>query len=146
MMRQPVFQGLVFDEEGNPAEVRWVGGEPCYVVYDPWGMAYHIPSEQVDRQVLERMYRLMEGHEEVLAQAAARFLGQEDPFTLAALQEQFRHLDEHMEALLQVGLPEDARYLLGMMGFRVVINHHGEVVEVHFPHEPMEPEEGDEDL
>jgi len=115
MMQQPVFQGLVFDEEGNPAEVRWVGGEPCYVVYDPWGMAYHIPSEQVDRQVLERMYRLMEGHEEVLAQAAAR----------------------------QVGLPEDARYLLGMMGFRVVINHHGEVVDVHFPHEPIEPDEGD---
>ena len=50
-MTQPLFEGLVYDEDGNPVEVRRVGNEPCYVVYDAWGMAYHIPTAQVDRQV-----------------------------------------------------------------------------------------------
>ncbi len=140
MSPQPLFQGLVVDEQGNPVEVHWVGHEPCYVVTDPWGMAYHIPTEQVDRQVLEYLVNLAQGHEEVLAQAAARFLGQEDPFTLEALKVQFAHMDQHLDALLQVGLPEDVRYLLGMMGFRVVINHHGEVLRVELPEGTADPD------
>lgn len=139
-MPRPVFEGLVYDEDENPVEVRWVGSEPCYVVYDPWGMAYHIPTEKVDRQVLEEMRRLMEGHEEVLANAMARFVGQEDPFTLALFQEQLERLDEHLEALLETGLPEDVRYLMGMMGFRIYINYHGDVVGIAWPTAPPEEE------
>ncbi len=137
-MTQPLFEGLVYDEDGNPVEVRRVGNEPCYVVYDAWGMAYHIPTAQVDRQVLEFFRQITQGHEEELAKATARFIGQEDPFTLAILQTQFRNWEQHMEELLRIGLPEDARYLLGMMGFHVIINHHGEVVSIHLPQREME--------
>lgn len=133
MNPRPLFEGLVVDEYGTPVEVGHVGQEPCYVVYDPWGMAYHIPAAQVDRQVLERLLALVRGHEEVLAREAARFLGQEDPEIVAMLAEQFARLEEHLGSLLQIGLPEDARYLLGLLGFRVVINHHGEVIEMQFP-------------
>ena len=51
MPRQPLFTGLVVDENGTPAETAYVGEEPCYVVDDA-GFRRHIPSEQVDRMVL----------------------------------------------------------------------------------------------
>jgi hypothetical protein len=38
-----------------------------------------------------------------------------------------------MEQLLQQGLPDGARTWLGMMGFRVVVNVHGEVVGLDAP-------------
>ena len=42
-------------------------------------------------------------------------------------------MDEQMQKLLDVGLPEDARRWLGMMGFRVVIDVHGDVVDFEMP-------------
>ena len=54
MPRQALFSGLIADEAARPVDVAYVGDEPCYVVDDA-GFRRHIPSEQVDRQVLERM-------------------------------------------------------------------------------------------
>ncbi len=54
MPRQPLFAGLVVDEADHPVGTAMVGDEPCYVV-DDGGFHRHIPSEQVDRQVLEMM-------------------------------------------------------------------------------------------
>ena len=59
--------------------------------------------------------------------------GQDDPFSRAMLLKQLQQMDQQFEALLQVGLPEEARAYLGMMGFRIVINLHGEVLEVRQP-------------
>ncbi len=132
MRRQPLFAGLVIDEEGRPVEEGWVGEEPCYVV-DDRGFRLHIAAEKVDRQVLQHLRALVEGHEEMLAQQAASMMGAEDPFSLAALVQQFKHLDQHLEQLLQVGLPDEVRAYLGMAGFRVRIDIHGEVVEVLLP-------------
>ena len=139
MAREPLFAGLVIDEYGNPVEVGQVGGEPCYIV-DDQGFRLHIASEQVDRQVLEHMRRLIEGHEDILAQQAAQMLGADDPFSLAAIQQQFQNLDQQFEQLLQIGLPEEVRAYLGMAGFRVRINIHGEVLEVNLPGYPDEEE------
>lgn len=134
-MRQPLFAGLVVDEYDRPVEVGWVGTEPCYIVDDD-GFRLHIPAERVDRQVLEYMRSLLAGHEEELARQAAQMLGQDDPFTVAALTQQFRHLDQHFAQLMQMGFPEEVRTYLGMAGFRVRINIHGEVLEVHLPGMP----------
>ena len=135
MAREPLFAGLVVDEHDRPVAVGHVGGEPCYIVDDN-GFRLHIAAEQVDRQVLQHMRRLMEGHEDILAQQAAQMLGVEDPFSLAAIQQQFQNLDQQFEQLLQIGLPEEVRAYLGMAGFRVRINIHGEVLEVHLPGYP----------
>ena len=139
MSREPLFAGLVVDEYDRPVEVGQVGGEPCYIVDDE-GFRLHIAAEQVDRQVLRYMRSLIEGHENLLAQQAAQMLNIEDPFSLAALEQQFKNLDEHLEALLQMGLPDEVRAYLGMVGFRVRINIHGEVLEVHLPGMPEEGE------
>ena len=132
MPRQPLFTGLVFDESGNPAESTLVGDEPCYVVDDA-GFRRHIPSEQVDRQVLNQFAEMMKGSEDFLSEQTAKMLGQEDVFTVAAIQQQLKNMDKQFDQLLQVGLPEDMRAYLGMMGFRVIVNVHGEVLRVEQP-------------
>jgi hypothetical protein len=132
MPRQPLFTGLVFDESGNLAESTLVGDEPCYVVDDA-GFRRHIPSEQVDRQVLNQLAEMMKGSEEFLSEQTAKMLGQEDVFTVAAIQQQLKNMDKQFDQLLQVGLPEDMRAYLGMMGFRIIINVHGEVLKVEQP-------------
>ncbi len=132
MTKQPLFAGLVLDEFGKPAESAMVGDEPCYVVDDA-GFRRHIPSAQVDRQVLDQMAEMMKGSEGLLSQQAAKMLGQDDLFTIAAIQQQLKNMDKQFDQLLQVGLPEDMRAYLGMMGFKIIINMHGEVLKVEQP-------------
>jgi hypothetical protein len=132
MARQPLFAGLVLDESGNLAESAMVGDEPCYVV-DDTGFRRHIPSEQVDRQVLNQLAEMMKGSEEFLSEQTAKMLGQEDVFTRAAIQQQLKNIDKQFDQLLQAGLPEDMRAYLGMMGFKIIINVHGEVLRVEQP-------------
>lgn len=132
MAKQPLFAGLVFDEFGHPAESALVGDEPHYVVDDA-GFRRHIPSAQVDRQVLDHLAEMMKGSEELLSEQAAKMLGQEDVFTVAAIQQQLKNMDKQFDQLMQVGLPEDMRAYLGMMGFRIIINFHGEVLRVEQP-------------
>ena len=132
MPRQPLFTGLVFDESGRPAESTLVGDEPCYIVDDS-GFRRHIPSEQVDRQVLGQFAEMMKGSEDLLSEQTAKMLGQEDVFTVAAIQQQLKNMDKQFDQLLQVGLPEDMRAYLGMMGFRIIIDLHGEVLKVEQP-------------
>jgi hypothetical protein len=132
MVNQPLFQGLIFDENDQPVEVVNVGDEPCYVVNDA-GFRRHIPSENVDRQVLLTMSKLVEGHEDELANQTAKMLGQDDIFSKALIENQLKNLDQQFEAVLKTGIPEDGRAYMGMMGFRVKINVHGDVLEVNQP-------------
>ena len=135
MPQQPLFSGLVVDENGTPAETAFVGGEPCYVVDDA-GFRRHIPSEQVDRVVLSEIAGMMKGSEEFISEQTAKMLGQDDIFTKAMLERQLKDIDKQFDMLIQAGLPEDTRIYLGMMGFKVVINYHGEVVRVEQPSAP----------
>jgi len=132
MPRQPLFAGLVLDEFGKLAKSTLVGDEPCYVVDDA-GFRRHIASEQVDRQVLNQMAEMMKGSEDLLSEQTAKMLGQEDVFSKAAIQQQLKNIDKQFDQLLQVGLPEDMRAYLGMMGFKIIINVHGEVLRVEQP-------------
>lgn len=134
MPRQPLFAGLVVDENGNVAETAYVG-EPMYVV-DDMGFRRHIPSEQVDRVVLSQIAGMMKGSEELLSEQTAKMIGQEDIFTKAMLQNQLKNIDKQFDQLIETGLPEDARVYLGMVGFKIVINVHGEVVRVEQPSAP----------
>jgi len=132
MPRQPLFAGLVLDEFGNVAESALVGDEPCYVVNDA-GFRRHIPSEQVDKQVLGQIANLMKGSEDLISEQTAKMLGQEDVFTKAAIEQQLKNIDKQFDQLMQMGIPEDMRAYLGMMGFKVIINMHGEVVSIDQP-------------
>jgi len=132
MTVQPLFAGLVFDESDQPVDVAFVGDDPCYVVDDA-GFHRHIPTEQVDRQVLDHMRELIEGHEGLISEQAAKMLGQEDIFSRALIESQLKNLDNQFDTLLEAGIPEEGRAYMGMMGFRITINVHGEVIDVNQP-------------
>ena len=141
MARQPLFAGLVIDEFGNVAESALIGDEPCYVVDDA-GFRRHIPAEQVDRQVLGQITESMKGSEEFLSEQTAKMLGQEDIFSKAMIEQQLKNIDKQFEQLMQTGIPEDMRAYLGMTGFSIIINVHGEVIRVEQP--GIASDEGDE--
>jgi hypothetical protein len=132
MSKRPLFEGLVFDLKDQPVEITTIGDEPCYVVDDD-GFRRHIPAEQVDRQVLDRLGDQIEGHEEILSDQIAEMTGQDDIFSRAIFLEQFKNLDRQFDQLIQEGLPEEGRTYMGMTGFKIIINHHGEVTEVEQP-------------
>lgn len=132
MPKQAVFEGLVYDEYDNPVDTGWIGSEPCYIVDDA-GFKRHIPAEEVDRQVWQHMQEQIEGHEDLISAQAAEMMGEVDIFTLAAIENQLKNLDSQFDQLAQTGIPEESRLYLGMIGFRIIISIHGEVLEVTQP-------------
>jgi hypothetical protein len=66
-------------------------------------------------------------------------MGKDDLFTKAMIDSSIAQMDQQV---IQQGLPEDARMMLGMMGFRVVVNIHGELVDLDMPAQEFD---GDED-
>lgn len=131
-MPGPLFAGLVIDENDQAVDVAWVGGEPMYVINDA-GFLRHIPAEHVDRQVLERMKDQISGHEDVIGEQTAKMLGQDDIFSRAIIDKQLKEIDQQFERLLSIGIPEEGRAYMGMMGFKVIINFHGDVVRLDQP-------------
>ena len=132
MPSKPLFSGLVFDENDRLVDTTFVGQEPCYVVDDE-GFNRHIPSELVDRQVLNKMHEFIEGHEEIISEQAVKMIGQDDIFTRAIFLEQLKNIEQQFDQLIESGLPEESITYMGMTGFKVIINHHGEVIEVEQP-------------
>lgn len=141
MSQKALFEGLVKDEDDRPVEIGYVGVEACYVVNDA-GFRRHIPAEEVDRQVLALIKDQIEGNEDLLGAETAKMLGQEDLFTAAVIKNQLKNIDQQFDALLQSGLPEDARAYMGMMGFKVVINLHGDVIRLDQPTRAVDDDEG----
>jgi hypothetical protein len=132
MGRKALFAGLVVDENDQPVEAVYVGGEAFYVVNDD-GFRRHIPSEYVDRQVLNHLRDLISGHEDLIAEGTMKMIGQEDIFTKAMIETSLKNMEAQFNALIEQGLPEEARAWLGMLGFRVMIDIHGDVIEVMQP-------------
>jgi len=139
-MSRALFSGLVVDELDRPVDVTVVGEEPFYVVDDD-GFLRHVEGRFVDRQVLEEMRAMIQGNEELISEGTMKMLGQEDIFTKAMIEHSLRNVDGQFDQLLAQGLPEEARAWLGLMGFRVVIDVHGNVVRVEQPSAPEEPPE-----
>ena len=135
MPKKALFKGLVVDENDLPVTVTTIGDESFYVVDDA-GFKRHIPSEEVDRQVLDFLKEQVEGNEEAITAQTAKMLGQEDLFTRAIMLNQVKNMSEQFDKLFETGIPEDALSYLGMLGFRVVINLHGEVLRVDQPSAP----------
>jgi hypothetical protein len=132
MAQHALFGGLVVDQNDTPVPVVIIGEEAFYVVDDE-GFRRHIESEHVDRQVLATLKERIEGHEDVISRGTMELIGQEDIFTKAAIEASLHNLEAQFDQLMANGLPEDARAWLGMMGFRVVIDLHGDVVKVEEP-------------
>jgi len=123
--RAAIFEGLVFDQERHPLEVVHLGDEPYYVIDDA-GFRRHVEAAYIDRQVLQAMQAQIDENKEAVQEGLLRMLGQADLFTKAAVDSSLNHI----ERLLQNGLPVEARQWLGLMGFRVVVDLHGDVASI----------------
>jgi hypothetical protein len=126
--RQALFTGLVFNEEGQPAEVIYVGDKPNYVILDD-GFRRHVDSEYVDRQVFRWLQEQIFANRELVTEGMLAMLGKDDLFTKAMIDASIQHMDQ----LIEQGLPDDARTWLGMFGFRITVDIHGDVVRIDLP-------------
>ncbi len=128
MAKSAMFAGLVVDENGRAADVAYVGENACYVVMDD-DFKRHIDAGQVDGQVLRFMREQVEDNREIAVSQMLEMMGKDDIFTKAAVESSINNIDK------QVGqpIPEDARQWLGMLGFRIVIDFHGNVTDIQMP-------------
>lgn len=133
MSHQAFFKGLVYDEQNNLVETTFVGTEAQYVVDDD-GFHRHVDAEQIDRQILSIFLEQLEANKDLAVEQALNMLGTDDLFAKAAIDSQLRNID--MDQIIAQGMPEQARNMLGMLGFRVIINVHGEVVGMDQPSIP----------
>jgi hypothetical protein len=127
-----LFAGLVFNERDEPAEVVYIGAAPHYVILDD-EFRRHVEAGAVDRQVMELLRQQVLSNRELVTQEMLAMLGKDDLFTKAMIDASIQNLERHMEVLFEHGLPEDTRTWLGMLGFKVVVNIHGEVVRLDAP-------------
>jgi hypothetical protein len=128
MSNKVLFAGLVVDENGQPLGVAITGDEAQYVLDDN-GFLRHIDAEAVDRQVLAQLQGQIVANKDAVEEGIMKMMGSEDIFTKAAIDKSIKDMDQ----VLKQGIPDEARQMLGMMGFRVVVNYHGEVVRIDQP-------------
>jgi hypothetical protein len=126
--RAPLFGGLVLSEQGEPAEVAYVGDEPHYVILDA-GFRRHVPSDHVDRQVLDWFQQQIAAHRDLVTHGVLSMLGHDDLFSKAMVDASVNNLGD----LLRQGLPDDVRTWLGMLGLRVTVDVHGDIVSISAP-------------
>jgi hypothetical protein len=49
------------------------------------------------------------------------------------IENQIKNLDQQFENLLNTGIPEEGRAYMGMMGFKITINVHGDILNIEQP-------------
>ncbi|MGC9359314.1 MAG: hypothetical protein ACP5G7_02935 [Anaerolineae bacterium] len=131
-----LFEGLVYNEQGVPAELRFVGGEPHYVVDDE-GFERYVRAKCVDDAVLAELQDQVDAQQDELVDAMLRALGRDDVLTKAALGASLGDI----AANLRKSAPWQWRPWLQMVGFRIIIDVHGQLVGLTYD-ASSEPREG----
>lgn len=138
MTQKAFFEGMIYDEKENLVATGFVGSEAQYIVDDD-GFLRHIDANLVDRQILAVFIQQLQGNQDLAVTQAMGFLGKDDIFTKAALDSSIANVSE--DQILTQGMPEQARHMLAMMGLRITINIHGEVVDINAPAAPEHDDE-----
>ncbi len=133
MERQAIFSGLIVNERGEPVDVTWLGDDPFYVIPDE-DFKRHVEAVAVDEQVLAILRGQLQGREDLIVDGVLKFLGKEDLFTKASVDMAIKNFDQGFRQ----ADPEQWKPLLGMMGFKIIVNVHGDVVEVVSPQQEID--------
>jgi len=125
-----LFADLVFNEEGQPAKMVYIGQIPHYAVPDG-DFLRHVEAEYVDRQIVGMIKERIMAMRDVITEGVIHMLGQEDLFTRASIE----HAIENMDRVLESGHVDvdELRTALWMTGFRATVNVHGDVVHLEIP-------------
>lgn len=128
--RQPLFADLIFNEEGLPVRVGFVGGLPHYVVPDG-DFLRHVEARYVDRQIIMLLKERFLAMREMIADGVAQMLAQEELFARASVLHAIDHIDEFFESdQLDV---DQLRTTLWMLKFKALVDVHGDVVRLDVP-------------
>lgn len=142
MSAHALFKGVIIDENENPVDVAYVGGEPMYVINDS-GFLRHIPSRDVDLAILRELGSQIKGNEDLIADQTSKMIGQEDLFTHAVIESQLKNIEKQYESIIETGIPEETIAYLGMIGLKVVINIHGDLIRIEQPAAASTGDEGE---
>ena len=135
--RRALFESLVYDESGNLIETTFLGQDPYYIVMDG-DFKRHVPAEEIDGQVIAWIKQQATANKELVSDQIMQFLGKDDLFTKAMIDSSIATMDKQV---MQQGMPDDARMMLGMMGFKIIVNIHGEVVDLEMPTQELPDDE-----
>ncbi len=136
MSSKAIFEGLVFDEAGHPLQVTTVGGEAQYVIDDA-GFMRHVDAPVIDRQVVDLLRHQIDANKDAVEEGIMNMIGNDDLFTKAAIDVSIKNMDQ----VLEHGIPEDARMWMGMMGFKIIVDLHGQVIRLDSPQAPIDEDE-----
>jgi hypothetical protein len=127
---EPLFEGLVFSEDGRAARAASVGGVPHYAIPDG-DFLRHVEADRIDHEFILLLQERARPVQDEVAEAIARRLGQNGLFTAASV----RHAIENLGAVLQSGRVDlgALRTALRTAGLRVIVDVHGNVVRVELP-------------
>lgn len=128
MARIAMFEGLVYDEKGRLVETGWVGPDACYILDDD-GFLRHIDAVEIDRQVLRFFKDQVMADKEMAIRAMLQMMGKDDIFTKTALEYQIAHMDENVDQMI----PPQARELLRSLGFRIIVDVQGNLIDIEMP-------------
>ncbi len=132
------FEHLIYDPEGESVSVKKIGGNDFYVVVED-GFDYHIAAAKVDTAVWNTLRTHFQKAKEDHLPAALAAMGVEDPFTLAAYEAAIDNIGS-AEAL---AIAPEHKDMLALMGFRIVIDYHGDVQDVVMPDQEIDPDADD---
>ena len=131
MARIAMYEGLVFDERDRQLEVGWVGPDACYL-YDDDGFLRYLDAADIDRQVLQFFKDQVMENKDMAIRGMLELMGKDDIFTKTALEYQLEHMDENVDQML----PPQARELLKSMGFKIIIDAQGNLLDIQMPDMP----------
>ena len=131
LSRRAMFEGLVYNEGGERAEVVYVGGAAHYAIPDQ-GFLRHVEAHLIDDVVISQMTEQITSMGDEVVLGILEMLGKDDLFTKAAIEASIRNLDQ---SIRQTD-PDQWAPMLQLLGFRVVVDLRGEVLEVIYPQAP----------
>jgi hypothetical protein len=128
---KPLFVGLVYNEIGQQADLVYIGGVPHYAIPDG-DFKRHIESAAVDDVVLAQIKEQITSMQDEVVRGMLEMIGKDDIFTKAAIEASIRNLEDGVRS------SDTNQWLpwLRLFGFRIVVDVHGQVVEIIYPTPP----------
>ena len=138
-MSKAVFEGLIFDTGDNPVAISQVGADATYVVIED-GFAYHVDAHRVDEQVMARFAGQVQENRDLIGEGMMKMLGKDDLFTKVSVDRALKNFSKQAAKIYETGIPQETRAYLGMLGFRIIIDRHGDVQRIDMPTQASDEE------
>lgn len=135
MMATAAFAGLVHSTQDKPVPVKRIGPNDFYVVTED-GFDWHIEADKVDAAVWKQLKEQFQQLKGGILPDVLDAMGQGDPFTVAAYEAAIDNLGNAENMFI---LPEH-RDILALVGFRIIIDYHGDVWEIQMPAQEIDPD------